>query len=319
MAECLLLNGGGNGNMSDEVTATKAQVLKGYTAITSDSDDEPEEGTIPTKAATTYNTSSSDQTIPAGQYTGGAQTIKAVTTSNIDAGNIKKGVVVKVGDADNAGRIKNVTGTYTTVSSGQSAVTAAALRKGYSGFANGGGEIKGSMAEKAAATYYATTSNQTIAANQYLTGVQTISRLSQTNLSAGNVRKGVSIYINNGNANVFSATGNWYGNKKTIAACAYCGRGLGDPNPSETQSFTMPDSGTVYYGGMSSGYYGGSGNCRIYKNNSVVDNRDLGTYYVRGSMFNKSFAANKGDVIKVEATATSGDATVTCIQAVIVY
>ena len=63
------------------------------------------------------------------------------------------------------------------------------------------------MTEKAAATYYATTSNQTIAANQYLTGAQTISKISQTNLSAGNVRKGVSIYINNGNANVFSTTG----------------------------------------------------------------------------------------------------------------
>lgn len=319
MAECLILGVGGGASGSDDVTATAAQVLAPYTAITSDSDGEPKEGTIPTKEAATYNTSTADQTINSGQYLGGNQTIKAVTTENIDAGNIKKGVVVKVGDANNAGRIKNITGTYTTVSSGQTAVTAAALRKGYSGFANGGAEVKGNMTEKAAATYYATTSNQTIAANQYLTGVQTISKLSQTNLAAGNVRKGVSIYINNGNANVFSATGSWYGNKKTIGACAWCGRGLGDPNPSETQSFTMPDSGTVYYGGMSSGYYGGSGNCRIYKNNSVVDNRDLGTYYVRGSMFNKSFAANKGDVIKVEATATSGDATVTCIQAVIVY
>ena len=320
MAECLILGVGGGASGSDDVTASAAQVLAPYTAITSDSDGEPKEGTIPTKEAAVYSTSTADQTINSGQYLGGNQTIKAVTTENIDAGNIKKGVTVKVGDANNAGRIKNINGTYTTVSNGQTAVTAAALRKGYSGFANGGAEVKGNMTEKGAATYYATTSDQTIAKDQYLTGAQTIKKLTQTNLSSGNVRKGVSIYINNGNANVFSTTGTWYGNKKTIAACAYCGRGLGgDPNPSETQSFTMPDSGTVYYGGMSSGYYGGSGNCRIYKNNSVVDNRDLGTYYVRGTMFNKSFAANKGDVIKVEATATSGDATVTCIQAVIVY
>lgn len=319
MAECLILGVGGGASGSDDVTASAAQVLAPYTAITSDSDGEPKEGTIPTKEAAVYSTSTADQTINSGQYLGGNQTIKAVTTENIDAGNIKKGVTVKVGDANNAGRIKNINGTYTTVSNGQTAVTAAALRKGYSGFANGGAEVKGNMTEKGAATYYATTSDQTIAKDQYLTGAQTIKKLTQTNLSSGNVRKGVSIYINNGNANVFSTTGTWYGNKKTIAACAYCGRGLGDTNPSETQSFTMPDSGTVYYGGMSSGYYGGSGNCRIYKNNSVVDNRDLGTYYVRGTMFNKSFAANKGDVIKVEATATSGDATVTCIQAVIVY
>lgn len=207
MAECLILGVGGGASGSDDVTASAAQVLAPYTAITSDSDGEPKEGTIPTKEAAIYNTSTADQTINSGQYLGGNQTIKAVTTGNIDAGNIKKGVVVKVGDANNAGRIKNITGTYTTVSSGQTAVTAAALRKGYSGFANGGAEVKGNMTEKAAATYYATTSEQTINAGQYLLGAQKIGKLSQTNLSTGNVRKGVSIYINNGNSNIFSVSG----------------------------------------------------------------------------------------------------------------
>lgn len=66
---------------------------------------------VTTKGAATYNTATSDQTIAAGQYLTDAQTIKAVTTSNITAANILKDVVVKVGDANNAGRIKNVTGT----------------------------------------------------------------------------------------------------------------------------------------------------------------------------------------------------------------
>ena len=72
-------------------------------------------GNIPSKAAATINTSSSDQTIAAGQYLSGAQTIRKVTTQNIEAANIKKGVVVKVGDAGSAGRIKDVTGTYDPV------------------------------------------------------------------------------------------------------------------------------------------------------------------------------------------------------------
>ena len=38
--------------------------------------------------ATTYNVSSLNQTIPAGKLTTGAQTIRAVTTSGIDAANI---------------------------------------------------------------------------------------------------------------------------------------------------------------------------------------------------------------------------------------
>ena len=43
---------GGGGGSSDEVTASKAQVLAGYTAITTDSDDEPMEGTMPNKGGT---------------------------------------------------------------------------------------------------------------------------------------------------------------------------------------------------------------------------------------------------------------------------
>ena len=71
-------------------------------------------GTIPTLAASTYPVSDTDQVIQNGQYLGGLQTIKAVTTENIIANNIKNGVTIKVGDANDAGRIKNVTGTYVT-------------------------------------------------------------------------------------------------------------------------------------------------------------------------------------------------------------
>ena len=79
---------------------------------------------VTTKGAATYNTATSDQTIAAGQYLTGAQTIKAVTTSNIVAGNILKGVVVKVGDANDAGRIKNITGTADYVKTVSSVPTA---------------------------------------------------------------------------------------------------------------------------------------------------------------------------------------------------
>ena len=74
-------------------------------------------GTIPDQAATTFNVSGSNQTIAAGRYTTGTQTFRGVTTSNISSGNIKYGVNVLVGDAASAGRIKNVTGTYSTARS----------------------------------------------------------------------------------------------------------------------------------------------------------------------------------------------------------
>ena len=46
MAQAILLRGGVGGVSSDDVTAGKAQVLKGYKTVTTDSDDEIAEGTI---------------------------------------------------------------------------------------------------------------------------------------------------------------------------------------------------------------------------------------------------------------------------------
>ena len=69
--------------------------------------------------ATAYNVSTSDQTIAAGQYITGQQRFKGVVVSNtLTAANIKNGVTITVGDADNASRITSVTGTYTGGSSG---------------------------------------------------------------------------------------------------------------------------------------------------------------------------------------------------------
>lgn len=46
MAKAIIASGGGGGAGSDECTATKNDVVQGFTAITSESDDEPIEGTL---------------------------------------------------------------------------------------------------------------------------------------------------------------------------------------------------------------------------------------------------------------------------------
>ncbi len=87
-------------------------------------------GTIPKKGAATYDTSASDQTIGAGQYLNGAQTIRGVTVkqsvqqrnprthqieeviTDLVASSIKRGVKVRIGDAANDVRIASVEGTY---------------------------------------------------------------------------------------------------------------------------------------------------------------------------------------------------------------
>lgn len=68
---------------------------------------------------------------------------------------------------------------------------AADIRPGKSGYVNGV-KVAGSMAEKAAATYTPGTSDQTIAADQYLAGAQIIK--GDPNLQAANILKDVVLF-----------------------------------------------------------------------------------------------------------------------------
>lgn len=101
-------------------------------------------GSISSKAAATYYPSTSDQTIAAEQYLSGVQTIKAVTTTNLSAANVKYGVTIQVGDSADSDRVATATGTFTATPAGKTALTAAALRSGYSGFINGA-QVDGTM------------------------------------------------------------------------------------------------------------------------------------------------------------------------------
>ena len=56
MADSILMAGCTGGVSSDDVTAGKAQVLQGYKTVTTDSDDEPIEGTIPNRGHRGANT-----------------------------------------------------------------------------------------------------------------------------------------------------------------------------------------------------------------------------------------------------------------------
>ena len=67
---------------------------------------------LTTQAAQTIHPSTTDQTIASGKYLTGTQTVKGVLLTNLDAGNIKKDVVVKVGDSTDDDCVTSVTGTY---------------------------------------------------------------------------------------------------------------------------------------------------------------------------------------------------------------
>ena len=62
-----------------------------------------------------------------------------------------------------------------------------------------------------ATTYRASTSSQTINAGTYHSAAATIAAVTQTNLSAGNIKSGTTITISNGQSNLWSVTGTYEG------------------------------------------------------------------------------------------------------------
>lgn len=80
-------------------------------------------GSISSKAAATYNPSSSDQTINGSQYLSGAQTIKGVTVTGLTAAVIANGVTVKVGCSTDDDCVTSVTGSLSAAVISQDGVT----------------------------------------------------------------------------------------------------------------------------------------------------------------------------------------------------
>lgn len=94
------------------------------------------------------------------------------------------------------------------------------MLSGYSAYDNAGSLITGTIESLGATTHEAGTTAKTIAAGKYLSGTQTIAAISQTNLSAGNIKKGTTITIKSGNTTLWSIAGTYSqpGTGKTGAA-----------------------------------------------------------------------------------------------------
>lgn len=104
------LSGGGTAKFLDtsDATATASQMLSGVTGYAKGA---LVTGNISSKSAATFKPSTADQTIAASQYLSGAQTISAVTLSNLTAANVANGVTIKVGCASDDDCVASVTGT----------------------------------------------------------------------------------------------------------------------------------------------------------------------------------------------------------------
>lgn len=170
-----LLGKGGGGDL------VAADLLYGKKATGNDG---PVVGTMTNNVAVTATLVSNNQeyTIPAGFHNGLGK-IKALIT-NLAAAVIKAGTTVG-----------GIVGTFTS----DATATAAQMLSGAKAYVNGV-LVTGTIPSKAAATITPSTVNQTIAAEQYISGIQTI--LGDAGLISGNIKATKSIFNINGKASV---------------------------------------------------------------------------------------------------------------------
>lgn len=117
-------SGGGTAKFMDTTIASNAaaagDILSGKKAFVNGSE---LTGNISSKSAASYNPSTSDQTINGSQYLSGAQTIRAVTLTNLVAANIASGVTVKIGCSADDDCVASVTGSLSAAVISQDGTT----------------------------------------------------------------------------------------------------------------------------------------------------------------------------------------------------
>lgn len=133
---------------------------------------------VATKGAATITPSTANQVISAGQYLSGDQTIAG--DPDLVSANIKAGA-----------NIFGVAGNSNVVDTSDASAGTGQIISGFSAYSKGV-KLSGAVPQKSAQTYTPGTTDQTISAWQYLSGIQTIS--GSANLVAGNIKSGVNIF-----------------------------------------------------------------------------------------------------------------------------
>ena len=155
---------------------------------------------ITRRDSTDLSASGATVTAPSGYYASSAT--KTISSGSASAPSTISGTSASVSTGTNTLTLSKTVSVTPTVSAGYVSSGTAT---------NSSVSLTASVTTKGATNHYATTSDQTIASGTYLTGTQTIKALSQTNLSADNIKNGTTITINNGNTNVWSVTGTYSG------------------------------------------------------------------------------------------------------------
>lgn len=181
---------------SDATLANGSQMLDGVTGYGPSG---KISGNIPTKTAGDLSASGATVTVPAGYYAESASKSVASGSASTPATTIQATPEITIDSS--TGEIS------ASVDASQSitpTVSPGYVSGGSAGTVRATGSDTLQLTTKAAATIMPTTSDQTIAAGQFLLGVQTIK--GDSNLQSGNIVEGVTIFNTPGSAKLPSIT-----------------------------------------------------------------------------------------------------------------
>ena len=223
-------------------TVTSNTMLSGITALGADG--ENVSGNVEGKSAANLTATGSTVYVPSGFFS-------SQVSKSISAGSAFPPAVTITTNPTIT--LNSTTGVITAAYTGSSYITptvnAGYISQGTSGKISTTGTSTFQLTSKTAATYYPSTTDQTVASRQYLIGSQVFKSVTYTGLEAGNIASGVTVKIgDSANASrIIQVVGTHMGGITPTGNITLSSNGTFDVTNYASAIVSLPDGNGVYY------------------------------------------------------------------------